>query len=342
MMNLILMNIFDKNKQRFVLAAWCFLLCSGFIGGLFKKGVERVPLENELEKILRVQIHLDNNDIGPGRLDGRLGQFTHQAVALYNSNYQFKDGSLVAPDNWYYVLRDSDQQVKSLYASYMIRKGDLAQLKHDLPYEPEKQEKYSSLPYRWLRELIAERYHCDERFLQHLNRGRDFRKMKAGETVIVPNVVPFEYEKVPRNHQYPKKAGLSQTHVLIDTKANYAVFYRNQQLIAGFPITAGREKNIPYGKWKVKIMVTTPTFRWDKQMLEEGVRSDTYYTLPAGPNNPVGIIWAGLNKSGIGLHGTRFPDTIGREYSAGCIRFANWDANKLHQLIRPGASVEVR
>ena len=39
-------------------------------------------------------------------------------------------------------------------------------------------------------------------------------------------------------------------------------------------------------------------------MLEEGKRSDQSYLLPAGPRNPVGVLWIGLNKPGIGIHGT--------------------------------------
>ena len=88
-------------------------------------------------------------------------------------------------------------------------------------------------------------------------------------------------------------------------------------------------------------MVSTPTFRWDKQMLEAGKRGDTAYLIPPGPNNPVGILWAGLSKSGIGLHGTSSPRTIGRSQSAGCVRFANWDAIRLTNLVRPGAKVTV-
>jgi lipoprotein-anchoring transpeptidase ErfK/SrfK len=56
----------------------------------------------------------------------------------------------------------------------------------------------------------------------------------------------------------------------------------------------------------------------------------------------VGIIWNGTSRSGIGLHGTSDPETIGRARSAGCIRLANWDAIRLPKLIRPGASVEIR
>jgi lipoprotein-anchoring transpeptidase ErfK/SrfK len=56
----------------------------------------------------------------------------------------------------------------------------------------------------------------------------------------------------------------------------------------------------------------------------------------------VGIIWCGISKSGIGLHGTASPRTIGRSQSAGCVRLANWDAIRLPELVRPGARVIVR
>ena len=89
-------------------------------------------------------------------------------------------------------------------------------------------------------------------------------------------------------------------------------------------------------------MVSTPTFRWDKSMLEEGKRSDSFYELPLGPNNPVGIMWCGTSRSGIGLHGTPNPHTIGRAESHGCIRLANWDAVRLPGLLRPGSRVIIR
>ena len=89
-------------------------------------------------------------------------------------------------------------------------------------------------------------------------------------------------------------------------------------------------------------MITTPEFRWDKSMLDTGERSDEFFQLPPGPNSPVGIFWAGLSKAGIGMHGTALPHTIGRSRSAGCVRLANWDAVRLAQLVRPGATVEMR
>ncbi|MEO7318766.1 MAG: L,D-transpeptidase, partial [Chthoniobacteraceae bacterium] len=55
--------------------------------------------------------------------------------------------------------------------------------------------------------------------------------------------------------------------------------------------------------------------------------------------NPVGVMWIGLNKPGIGIHGTNNPQTIGRAASHGCMRTANWDAVRLSKLVTKGMTV---
>jgi hypothetical protein len=71
-------------------------------------------------------------------------------------------------------------------------------------------------------------------------------------------------------------------------------------------------------------------------VLEYGVRSRNFYELPIGPNNPVGVMWIGLNRPGIGIHGTNSPQSIGRSSSHGCMRTANWDVVRLVKLITQG------
>ena len=88
--------------------------------------------------------------------------------------------------------------------------------------------------------------------------------------------------------------------------------------------------------------IELPHWRYDQQLLDTGKRSKDALNIPPGPNSPVGVIWNGLSKPGIGMHGTSDPETIGRARSAGCIRLANWDAIRLPTLVRPDASVEIR
>jgi lipoprotein-anchoring transpeptidase ErfK/SrfK len=51
---------------------------------------------------------------------------------------------------------------------------------------------------------------------------------------------------------------------------------------------------------------------------------------------PVGIVWIGLNRPSVGMHGTPTPDRIGRNESHRCIGLANWDAFVVSQLVTKG------
>jgi lipoprotein-anchoring transpeptidase ErfK/SrfK len=210
-----------------------------------------------------------------------------------------------------------------------------------LPEKPEAQKDYKYMGYRTIEEFVAERYHTSEAYIYKINPGVKFSKLKAGDKVIVPNVTsPFVIETVPYSQAYAKDDALSARKVLLDTKKRIARFFDQKGiLMASFPITPGKDKFIKPGEFSLVNMVTTPEFRWDKAMLEKGERSEEYFQLPPGPNSPVGIFWASTSRKGIGLHGTSTPHTIGRSQSAGCIRFANWDAVRLPSLIRPGTKL---
>lgn len=113
-------------------------------------------------------------------------------------------------------------------------------------------------------------------------------------------------------------------------------------LVASFPITPGKSEFIRRGTWKIMNAIELPYWRFDPSLLKTGQRGSESLNIPAGPNNPVGVLWIGLSKKGIGIHGTDSPETIGRTRSAGCIRLANWDIVSLPTLIRPGATVIIK
>lgn len=114
------------------------------------------------------------------------------------------------------------------------------------------------------------------------------------------------------------------------------------RLVASFPVTpGGTTLPTPKGKWVVRSKVFLPEFRHDKSMLNTGKRSDDFRMIPPGPNNPVGVMWMGLSKDGIGLHGTNSPNTISRAASHGCVRLANWDAVRVAQFVEKGTKVTV-
>lgn len=290
------------------------------------------------DTILRIQIFLDRNLFGPGKLDGAVGEFTYKAVVNYNYAHGIRDLY-----DWGRVQEAAEGEVPVPYAAFKIKADLVPYVNSTLPEEPEFQAKATFMAYRSLEELIAERFHTDEGFLALINPGKNLKALKPGEIVVVPNVRPFRIEDVKPMASYKADPAISCNTIVIDTTERMAAVYNDKEMmLAAFPITPGKPQFIPVGQWEVKTIMNTPTFRYDKQFLEEGVRGTEAYQLPPGPNSPVGIIWCGLSKSGIGLHGTASPRTIGRSRSAGCVRFANWDAIRLPTIIRPGSKVIVR
>jgi lipoprotein-anchoring transpeptidase ErfK/SrfK len=297
---------------------------------------EGVP--TDLNTVLQVQIFLDRHLFGPGKLDGAVGEFTYKAVV----NYNFARGHQDIYD-WAPVLRAAEAEVPVIFAAFQIR-AELGKFVNPLlPEKPEEQVKHDYMAYRSYAELVAERFHTDEGFLAKCNPEKDIKRLQPGDVVMVPNVRSFRIEEVKPMQSFGKDAKLSANTIVVDTTERMAAVYSpDERLLAAFPITPGKPEFIPVGTWSMKVMMTTPTFRYDKQFLEEGVRGKDAYHLPPGPNSPVGIIWCGLSKSGIGLHGTALPRTIGRSQSAGCVRLANWDAIRLPTLVRPDSPVIVR
>lgn len=300
------------------------------------KGDPSVPKDRDT--ILRIQIFLDKHLYGPGKLDGAVGEFTYKAVVNYNYAHGFKDIY-----NWARIQEAAEAEVPVVYAAFKIQPVLVKYVTTELPEDYEKASAYPFMAYRSMLELIAERFHTDESFVAVLNPKKDLAALKPGDIVVVPNVKSFRIEDIKPMQSFKTDTVLSARTIVVDTTERMAAVYDDKEvMLAAFPITPGKPQFIPVGTWKVMTMMTTPTFRYDKQFLEEGVRGEEAFQIPPGPNSPIGVIWCGLSKSGIGLHGTAQPRTIGRTRSAGCVRFANWDAIRLPTLIRPGTRVIVR
>ncbi len=311
-----------------------------------KKGAEAV----------RLQIFLDQKHFGPGFIDGKPGRFTRLAVENYNLSLGRKKDDLR-------VVTESTKAVTQPYATAIIPAIVDKYVDPKLPRERLKQSELKYLPYRSVAEFVAERYHTSEDLLIELNGAKTVRNAKARTALRVPNIKPFKIEDLKIGRSHRKDETLSARHLVIDTRVNQIYIYQlmvpkadkgtaegapekysaaKPVLVASFPITPGHTRFIPKGFWNLKNSVELPEWRYDKKLLETGVRGKEYLRIPPGPNNPVGVIWNGLTKSGIGIHGTNNPRTIGRARSAGCIRLANWDAARIPDLVRPGAVVVVK
>ncbi len=314
----------------------------------------------DTETALRVQIFLDQELFGPGFLDGKPGRNTTDGLHAYNRSRGR------SPGDWASVIAEAEKAVPELYATAVVPTMASKYVDSSLSSDLEEQAKRKDMPYTSYLEYMSERYHTSETFLVELN-GKKAWSAKPRSVLKVPNIRPFLIENIAQGRSHKKDPTLSQNMLVLDTenkrlfvynpneepllvKSGAVVVQENDdekteslgKLIAVFPITPGKTRVIHRGKWKVVNCVELPEWRYDKQFLHSGKRSKEALHIPPGPNNPVGIIWAGLSKSGIGIHGTSSPRTIGRSRSAGCYRLSNWDAARLPTLMRPGSTVLVR
>ncbi|MEY4485402.1 MAG: hypothetical protein RL693_2854, partial [Verrucomicrobiota bacterium] len=193
-----------------------------------------------------------------------------------------------------------------------------------------------------LLEFLTEKFHCAPELLEFINQPMKLGELKPGDIVKVPNVQPFLIEELSQVASLPEIPEFQTRVINIDTREKMLDLFEGDKLIASLPITPGSgHLATPPGTWRIVGIAQMPTFRWDKSVLEYGVRSSDFYELPVGPNNPVGVMWIGLNRPGIGIHGTNQPQTIGRSASHGCMRTANWDVVRLAKLITKGMTVVI-
>jgi lipoprotein-anchoring transpeptidase ErfK/SrfK len=117
------------------------------------------------------------------------------------------------------------------------------------------------------------------------------------------------------------------------------------KLLAHFPCSIGsRVEKRPVGLLRVAVAVKDPNYTFDPATFPESAEAQSVgrkLLLPPGPNNPVGVAWIGLNRTGYGIHGTPVPEQVGRTESHGCFRLANWNAEYLRQMCWTGLPVRI-
>jgi lipoprotein-anchoring transpeptidase ErfK/SrfK len=317
----------------------------------------------EIEAATRLQVFLDRANFSPGKLAGHYSDFTLKALALYRQSRgepasPRSPKADTAPD-----LNGIDVgSVSPVFIQYTVMETDMQNV-GPLPNAVPEKAKLKALPYRDAGEAIAEKFHCDPKFLGELNPGKN-SALKPGDQVRVPNVEPFELGAVkdlkpgseitpqvandtpdePEQSPDPNSepAAAAKTSVKVDVKTNMLGVFEGDKIIAAYPVTVGSTQTVtPIGEWKVRGVAKLPTFRYDERMLKRGKRSKNFHMLPPGPNSPVGVVWIALNKRGIGVHGTDEPNTIGQAVSHGCIRLANWDIVRLAGRVKAGVPVSV-
>jgi lipoprotein-anchoring transpeptidase ErfK/SrfK len=242
-------------------------------------------------------------------------------------------------------------------SKYRITEADAAG-----PFEPKipsdliEQSKLATLGYRDLLEALAERFHSTPALLQRLN---PMAKFAPGEELVVPNVEPMQLPITPpkmetkptpaerkAEAQAAEQAAKEKPPVTVTvTKSTSALSVTDAagKVVLYAPVTTGSERDpLPIGDWKVNGVGLNPTFRYNPELFWDADPTHTKAVIPAGPNNPVGLVWIDITKEHYGLHGSPEPANIGRSESHGCVRLSNWDALRLAAMVKPGTPVIFR
>jgi len=319
-------------KKRMTVILWlAFLMPIALLAPVQIPAARQSPTDIN---ILQVQVMLDRAGFSPGAIDGRMGANTKKALAIFQK--QGKQREAIEPVTRYRITPEDAAGPFMVIPSSMVQKASLP-----------------ALGYASLLEAIAERFHSTPAFLKQLNPDARFTE---GEEIRVPNVeamvMPVVRSKPPEEEalkQLAPEAALTREavpikpDVIVTVKKSTSaltVTDASGRIVFYAPVTTGSKHDpLPIGHWKVNGVQFNPIFRYNPHLFWDADRKDTKASIPAGPNNPVGLVWIDISKKHYGLHGTPEPSAIGRAQSHGCVRLTNWDALRLAHLVKPGTRV---
>jgi lipoprotein-anchoring transpeptidase ErfK/SrfK len=273
--------------------------------------------------VLEAQIALARRGISSGSIDAAIGSQTRAAISVFQ---QIENLPLTGK-------LDSDTREKltldaPVLTSYVVTTNDLARLQPLGKTWLEKSQQ-SALDYETELELVSEKSHSHPLLIQKLNPNISWTNISAGTILKIPDV------------NYPEATDKAAFVIIHLSDRFLEAFDGNTNLLVHFPCTiAARYDKRPVGELHVVVVAPNPNYTFDPELFPESGETQKL-VLPPGPNNPVGVAWIGLDKTGYGIHGTPAPEQIGRTESHGCFRLANWDAEYLLKLAWIGMPVEV-
>lgn len=338
----------------------------------------RLELEN-----VRLQVFLDREMFSPGVIDGKTGATFMKISEVYQRTHpdaadpgllKAKAEATVKEPYTRYLLRAEDFKfimppkeepvvARGKKSSASGKKGSKpAQAAPAPPVTIDELVGADFLGYTSAWEFVAERFHCDEAFLHHINPQLKGTPV-VGTEFQVPNVIPFEIEKALDAPLQPAADPQKSVTAAVVVVSRLEISC-DGKLIAVMPLTTARPDLRGRDKWTVLAAIPQPRMATKRELrevpkakspaagdvipavtpvIEPPLENEQY--LAPGPNNPVGIIWLNLAKAGstdplpYGLHGTGIPAKMKLE-GIGGLRLTNWDIARATRLMPAGTTLQ--
>ena len=284
--------------------------------------------------ILALQICLERRGFSCNTLDGQCGPRTKIALATwcavngrpYLPGLEEKAWELYFPGE------------TELFWTLAVKAEDHASLVR-IPSAPADKARLSSMGYETILEMFAERGHCSTTLLKKLNPGVAWPNPPAGTQIVLPLATRPAWTRGPAPKWPYGRADVLRVSL---SRLEITVFDDSGRLIGLFPCSIAADKNKlpPPGEIHVKTLIKDPNYTYTADHVGRDGRI-ARHIYPPGPNNPVGSAWIGLTLPSYGIHGTPYPERIGRAESHGCFRLANWNAVKLYAMCSVGTSIVI-
>jgi lipoprotein-anchoring transpeptidase ErfK/SrfK len=280
------------------------------------------------------EVLLDRQNFSPGEIDAKLGTNAAHAIAALQNARGLEPTGDADCETWHAL---GGEIAGEMVATYTIENADVkGPFAKNIPNDLQKQASLPALSYRSALEQLGERFHASPALLRRMNPRVAF---EAGTEIKVPAVTAFDFDAKP-----PKEALESDVTIQVTRDDSALRALRPDGTVIFFaPVTTGSEHDpLPVGNWKVTSIDRHPAFHYNPELFWDANPNHSKATIKPGPNNPVGVVWIGLDLEHYGLHGTPEPSRIGYTESHGCVRLTNWDAARVASIVKPGTPVLFR